>query len=99
MVLMGPELCSCEYLAIYSFGLVSAVTNFNSLAEFTTHCSRRIGRAACRRYYDDFFIIDPARGRDSGKEALHWMHGKLGIPLTREVAKCIPWAPLWSSWV
>jgi hypothetical protein len=77
----------------HSFGLVSAVTNVNSLAEFTTHCSRWIGRAACGRYYDDLFIIDPRRGRDSAKEALHWMQGKLGIPLTREVAKCIPMGP------
>ena len=55
---------------------------------------RSIGRClSIVKLYDDFFIIDPRRGRDSAKEALHWMHGKLGIPLTREVAKCIPMGP------
>jgi hypothetical protein len=92
MDLDGPEGPRVVFLRIsgHSFGLVSAVTDFNALAEFTTHCSRRIGRAACGRYYDDFVIIDPARGRASAKEALHWMHGKLDIPLTRDAAKCTP---------
>ena len=92
MDLDGPEGPRVVFLRIsgHSFGLVSAVTDFNALAEFTTHCSRRIGRAACGRYYDDFVIIDPARGRASAKEALHWMHDKLGIPLTRDAAKCTP---------
>jgi hypothetical protein len=73
----------------------TAVDNLNKTVR---QHERLDGRAACGRYYDDFFIIDPARGRDSAKEALHWMHGKVRIPLTRKLPSASPWAPLWSSW-
>ena len=74
----------------HSFGLLSAVTNFNSVAEFTVHVARRCLCVATGHYYDDYCTVDPHAGGDSAKRALTRLMRRLGFPFTEDPKKCIP---------
>ena len=74
----------------HSFGLLSAVTNFNSVAEFAVHVARRCLGVATGHYYDDFCTVDPHAGGDSAKRALTRLMARLGFPFTTDLKKCIP---------
>ena len=59
---------------------ISAVTNFNSVAEFAVDVARRCLCVPTGHYYDDFFTVDPHSGGDSAKRALTRLMARLGFP-------------------
>ena len=71
----------------HCFGLLSAVTNYNSVSEFVTHGARRLLAVPCGHYFDDFATIHPQQGADSAKAALAWLSARLGFPLTKNEQK------------
>jgi hypothetical protein len=75
-----------------SFGLVSSVTNFNVLAEFTSHVVRRLLAVVTGHYYDDYVTLDPECAGTSAKDSLHWIHARLGFPFSTDAEKCKPMA-------
>jgi hypothetical protein len=68
----------------HSFGLVSAVINFNRVPEMYCNFMHRFFAVAIDHYVDDFFIVGLWKEGRSGQEALSTLCALTGSPLAPE---------------
>ena len=65
----------------HNFGLASAVLSFNRHSQLMATLARRLYGVPCAAYFDDYDVTEPVVCGRSGKEALHYLHRLLGVPL------------------
>ena len=71
-----------------SFGLVSAVVQFNRFPEFMVHAAQRIFDVVVDHYFDDYCTVEPAYMEGTGQTCLSFLHSLVGFVLepTKHVA-------------
>ena len=60
---------------------VAAVLTFNRHSQFMAACARRLFGVPCAAYFDDYDTCEPTFCGRTGKDALHYLHRRMGMPL------------------
>ena len=63
---------------------------FNRHSQFMAACARRLFGVPCAAYFDDYDTCEPVFCGRTGKDALHYLHYRLGMPLAGGAKDVLP---------